>query len=107
MASFSVSAQHMNDTQLQKPMQVHSGSLPRQTQTDGSITGYYKMLRYENVLVGTSAAGGITAQTSIHSYTADRYKRFHLSIGGDGGITRFNCSPFQKMKKGKIWGQTV
>ena len=53
----SVSAQHMNDTKLQKPMQMHSGSLPRQTQIDGGITGYFIMLCYK--LAGALAGGGV------------------------------------------------
>ena len=57
MAKVSVSAQH-NDTKLQKPMQMHSGSLPRQTQTDGGITGFSITLCYRNVLAGASADGG-------------------------------------------------
>ena len=53
-----VSVQCMNDTQLQKPMQMHSGSLPRQTETDSGITGYSLMLCLRNVLAGALADGG-------------------------------------------------
>ena len=53
----SVSAQHMNDKKLQKLMQMYSDSLPRQTQTDGGITGSI-MLYYRNVLAGALADGG-------------------------------------------------
>ena len=55
---FIVSTQHRNDTQLQKPVQMHSDSLHRLTQTDGRITGYSMMLCYRNVLAGVSAHGG-------------------------------------------------
>ena len=33
------------------------------------------------------SGGGIAGQTSVHSYTADWYKRYFLAIGGVGGIT--------------------
>ena len=46
------------------------------------------MLCYRNVLAGALADGGSTGQTSVHLYTADRYKRYFLAIGDVGGISK-------------------
>ena len=70
-------------------MQIHSGSLPRQIQTDEgiSIGVFYDASLQKTTLAGALADGGITGPTPKHSYTDDWCERFFLAIGGVGGIT--------------------